>query len=307
MTLQTQFSWRISLTASIQHARDARQSSQLPRVPHPLWKALDSLFTLQPNFLWASGEGNKGSRSDSSEQNSKVSNELGASSESCLERLAIDESICSQLQVWQAELEHRIKPIEQEWRAKGPGATKWLRTLLNSLPLSQANPDSNSSTIESEIKMEPVLPYFGGFHAWNATRQTWFIEPLLHDVDPVLPEWLRLLHISLSHHLHIRSPDKLLNVLERPQGPTDRANLLAICDLLTLAAAQWVEAARLSKQTLLAMSRWSRGVDADVFNSEVSESQHLAIRESIWNSFPEDSADNVQRMAQWLKDYWALG
>jgi hypothetical protein len=137
------------------------------------------------------------------------------------------------------ELEHRIRPLQQQWEARGAGLLRAISGL------------TDARLFVERAKIVVVHPTFGGGGVANLMTNSVLIEAVLANVIPELPEVVRLgwLLAQLNHELPTFS--------DRVRG--DRLSKLAQLAMLppTLAASQAVELSSLSIDTLrAALAGW---------------------------------------------------
>lgn len=285
MPPQAPISWRISLDASLQHALRALTLHSRPQVAHALWKRAEIVFTLPQLRAWASCEGTTSSRGELSDDNSKVSSEFA----SCLlDQFGIPQDLHlpqQEAQLALEEIRQRLKPLSDQWLGRGAGALAW----LNKVNLQSQIPVDNQTT-QREVIVEPLLPFHGGFHGWSPSRQSWQLEVLLHDVDPQLPEWLRLLNIVVTHRFQLD-----------PAKPLDRAR----ADLLTLAAGQWVESAEASEEALLRLGDWNAMPQPSLTTQQTD--LEASIRFALWQTWPAQQSSDPEAVARWFDQSASLG
>jgi hypothetical protein len=173
------------------------------------------------------------------------------------------------------ELQHRIRPLREQWDARGPG-------LLHSLRA--RNDDRLVLTDASVFVVHPIL---GGGGAVDPVHSAIRIEALLTNTVPGLPEVVRLgwLLGQLACHFALNTS------IEQPSCPRRRVVALAMVPA-TLAAAETVELVTCDAETVRqAISAWQL-VPADEDASAVQEraEQVWMWWQSLENSTPWNNA-----------------
>lgn len=142
------------------------------------------------------------------------------------------------------ELSLRAGPIQMQWEARGPGFVRAVERLL-------ATPAA-TSTETCRINVALVYPVCGGFGASYAAGRVVYWEALLTDVEPRLPELLRLGWLVTQQLLAAQLADT--------GAAVDNNSLQAVslaAAAVALTAGEYVELARDDRATLeLALKTW---------------------------------------------------
>ncbi|MCA9106724.1 MAG: hypothetical protein KDA83_14980 [Planctomycetales bacterium] len=323
------FSWRISPTASREHARRWQRLGIAPRVPHPFWETVPAGTSRSVDRQEASDEGTDSPATPSMTPAAQVS--LNKTASHPEPNSAVDGGLRREPAMGlddgpiRDELHRRIAPLEQAWLARGPGALAWCERVMARVEQRRLTQDSCSESrrpatdvaLSAKCEVEPLVPYLGGYHGWNATRQVWQVEALLHDVSPRLPEWVRLLQVAIASRFAPRLLAPWGSVTSGDEGldesPEDiqaesttglTPGQWALLDGFTLLAAEWVEATEFSDETVEEWESWSgRCVTSE--GHEATAAKHLeSWRQAMgeWRALPghdlEAVADYLFRRTQ---------
>lgn len=98
---------------------------------------------------------------------------------------AIERAVAAALPRLDQELSLRAQPIQMQWEARGPGFVRNVERLLGT-PIEAPAADL------LRVDVALVYPVCGGFGASCAAQRVVYWEALLTDVEPRLPELLRL-------------------------------------------------------------------------------------------------------------------
>jgi hypothetical protein len=142
------------------------------------------------------------------------------------------------------QLSQRMQPLLAVWKTRGPG-------LLN-----QVSRMVEPGVLADQTQVVGVLPVVGGSARAMLSYNLVHIEAVLADVDPVLPEVLRLAWGLLQLNVDLPKYSDAIH--------GDRLSLIAGLALvpITLAAGEIVELVRLDDETLeRAISSWCHDLD----------------------------------------------
>jgi len=173
------------------------------------------------------------------------------------------------------ELEHRIRPLREQWDARGPGLLHSLRSR------------TDDRLVLAEASVFVVHPILGGDGAVDPVHSALRIEALLTNTVPGLPEVVRLgwLLGQLACHRLANAPG------EQPTSRRRRLVELAMVPA-TLAAAETVELVECNAETIrLAIVAWQHGPsDEDATSVENNAQQVWTWWQSLGDSTPWDTA-----------------
>lgn len=150
------------------------------------------------------------------------------------------------------ELQHRRGPIEQHWKARGPGLLRAFASV------------TDEGLLAGRAEIVLVYPAFGGGGTAHLNNNSIRVEAVLANVQPELPETVRVgwLLAQLNHDIPIYG--------ER----VHRSRLPLLAQLATLPpilqSAEVVELASLSKEMLItALSTWRIDVASNVETADI--------------------------------------
>ena len=181
------------------------------------------------------------------------------------------------------ELSLRAGPIQMQWDARGPGFVRAVERLVGA--------PAATSTETCRINVALVYPVCGGFGASYPAQRVVYWEALLTDVEPRLPELLRLGWLVTQQLLAAQLADSGAAV----DNNSSRVVSLAAA-AVALTAGEYVELARDDRATLeLALKTWRPSQAAGPATAAIVSDWWSAVREQ-----PELAATALADLARRL-------
>lgn len=288
MRLDSLICWRFDPFASLHRGIGVLARQLPPRTHHPLWELLAQASSEKIEAYLTVCEGADRARWSLEVAASWWNDKVSSSETLSFEAIS-------------REIELRSRPLRERWLGFAPGACRYLERALGESPGKAAAPSGS----EQELRLDfvPVLPHQGGGGTprW-VERARLEYEAVLYDVDSRCPEWLRWLRGALALQLAARHLELSEAELSQTRDASWREAWEAVgpvTDVLTVAAAAWVEALAWDESTVVGLARSTRqhawGTDP-VERESVREAEVLR----LFKELDETALHRPESLAGWI-------
>ena len=290
MRLDSLICWRFDPFASLHRGIGALERQLSPRTHHPLWELLAKVSSEKIEAYLAVCEGAD-----------RVGWTLEAAASWWNDKVSCSETLS--FGAIAREIELRSRPLRERWLGFAPGACRYLERALGESPVEAVAPYG----WERELRLDfvPVLPHQGGGGAprWPERARLEY-EAVLYDVDLRCPEWLRWLRGALTLQLAARQLD--LSRAELSHARNTRwlkawEAVGPVADVLTVAAAAWVELLAWDENTVVGLAR---SAPQHAWGSDPSERESAREAEvlRLFKELDETALHRPETLGGWINE-----